>query len=98
MQPLTINEEPFRQLAIEALPKQNTDEDLIRWVAAGEPAYLGTLFERHHLSLYQFCLQLTRNKTMSQDLVQEVFIKVLNKAKSYRGDGSFKAWVFNTAQ
>ncbi len=30
--------------------------------------------------------------------VQDVFIKVLNKAKSYRGDGSFKAWLFNIAR
>ncbi len=68
MQALTINNEPLKRVATEQLPPRESDEQLIRRVAAGEPAYLGDLFERHHLSLYQFCLQLTRNKTMSEDL------------------------------
>jgi RNA polymerase sigma factor (sigma-70 family) len=31
-------------------------------------------------------------------LVQDVFLKLLQKAASYRGDGSCKAWIFNIAR
>ena len=95
---LFINSEKIKQESHEQLPGQESDEQLIRWVAAGEPAYLGALFERHHVSLYQFCLQLTRNRSLSEDLVQDVFMKILKKAKSFRGEGSVKAWMFNIAR
>lgn len=75
-----------------------TDEQLIRWVAQGDRSCLGTLFERHHAGLYRYCLQLTRNGQTSEDLVQDVFIKVLKSCRGYRGDGSFKAWLYHIAR
>ena len=44
------------------------------------------------------CLQLTRSPATSEDLVQDVFLKLLQKASSFRGDGSCKAWIFNIAR
>lgn len=75
-----------------------TDEQLIKWVAEGDPSCLATLFERYHRGVYQFCLQITRHPAQSEDLVQDVFLKILRKAKSFRGEGSFKAWMFNIAR
>ena len=75
-----------------------SDEQLIRWVADGDASCLGTLFERHHRGVYRYCLQMTRSKALSEDLVQDVFLKVLKRASSFRGDGSCKAWIFNIAR
>jgi len=75
-----------------------TDEQLIQWVADGDTSCLATLFERHHKAVYQFCLQLTRHPAQSEDLVQDVFIRILRKAASFRGEGLFKAWMFNIAR
>ena len=75
-----------------------TDEQLIQWVADGDTSCLATLFERHHKAVYQFCLQMTRHPAQSEDLVQDVFLKILRKAGSFRGDGPFKAWMFNIAR
>ncbi len=75
-----------------------TDEQLIQWVADGDSSCLATLFERHHRAVYQFVLQITRQRTHSEDLVQDVFLKILKKAKSFRGEGTFKAWMFNIAR
>lgn len=75
-----------------------TDEQLIQWVADGDSSCLATLFERHHRSVYKFVLQITRNRAQSEDLVQDVFIKMLKKAGSFRGDGSFRAWMFHIAR
>lgn len=75
-----------------------TDEQLIIWVAGGDKSCLGALFERYHRAVYQYCLQLTRQPALAEDLVQEVFIKIMKGAKSFRGDGSFKAWMFNIAR
>jgi RNA polymerase sigma-70 factor (ECF subfamily) len=75
-----------------------SDEQLIRWVADGDASCLGTLFERHHRAVYRYCLQMTRSKAMSEDLVQEVFLRLLKKASSFRAEGSCKAWIFNIAR
>jgi RNA polymerase sigma-70 factor (ECF subfamily) len=75
-----------------------SDEQLIRWVADGDASCLGTLFERHHRGLYRYCLQMTRSGSISEDLVQEVFLKVLKRASSFRAEGSCKAWIFNIAR
>lgn len=75
-----------------------SDEQLIRWVADGDASCLGTLFERHHRGVYQYCLQLTRSPAVSEDLVQDVFLRLLQKAGSYRGEGSCKAWIFHIAR
>jgi RNA polymerase sigma-70 factor (ECF subfamily) len=75
-----------------------SDEQLIRWVADGDASCLGTLFERHHRGVYRYCMQMTRSGTMSEDLVQEVFLRVLKRASSFRGEGSCKAWLFNIAR
>lgn len=75
-----------------------TDEQLIQWVADGDSSCLATLFERHHRAVFQFILQMTRHRAQSEDLVQDVFLKILRKARSFRGDGSFKAWMFNIAR
>jgi RNA polymerase sigma-70 factor (ECF subfamily) len=75
-----------------------SDERLIQWVADGDASCLGTLFERHHRGVYQYCLQLTRSPAVSEDLVQDVFLRLLQKASSFRGEGSCKAWIFNIAR
>ena len=75
-----------------------TDEQLIQWVADGDTSCLATLFERHHRGVYRFCLQMTGQKAQSEDLVQDVFLTVMKKAKSFRGDGSFKSWLYNIAR
>jgi RNA polymerase sigma factor (sigma-70 family) len=75
-----------------------SDEQLIQWVADGDASCLGTLFERHHRAVYRFCLQMTRSASMSEDLVQEVFLKVLKRAATFRAEGSCKAWIFNIAR
>lgn len=75
-----------------------SDEQLIEWVANGDGSCLGTLFERYNKSVYQYCRQMTRHNTQAEDLVQDVFLKILRKAKSFRRDGTFKAWMFNIAR
>ena len=74
-----------------------SDEQLIQWVADGDSSCLGTLFERHHRAVFQYCRQLERDSQVSEDLVQEIFLRLLRKASSFRGRGSFKSWLFSIA-
>jgi RNA polymerase sigma-70 factor (ECF subfamily) len=78
--------------------KAVSDEQLIQWVADGDPSCLATLFERHHRAVYQYLLQMLRDRALCEDLVQDVFLKVLRKAERFRGEGTFKGWLFNIAR
>lgn len=75
-----------------------SDEQLIEWVAHGDASCLGTLFERHNRAVYQYCLQMTRNDAHAEDLVQDIFLKILRKAGSFRREGTFRGWLFNIAR
>lgn len=78
--------------------KAVADEQLIQWVAEGDPSCLATLFERHHRALYRYFLQMLKDRALCEDLVQEAFLKVLRKAKTFRGHGSFRGWLYNIAR
>lgn len=66
-------------------------------VQGGDTAQLALLFERHHVALFRYLLRMTRSRALSEDLVQEVFFRVLKYAKSYDPDCSFARWLFGMA-
>ena len=70
----------------------------MRLVQAGDTAQLATLFERHHLALFRYLLQLSRNRALSEDLVQEVFFRVLKYSGSYDPSLSFTVWLYRMAR
>lgn len=75
-----------------------TDQQLMQWIAAGDESMMGTLFERHHRSLFQFACRMLGDAASAEDIVQEAFIRMLKSARRYRGEGSVKAWMFNIAR
>ena len=60
-----------------ALVNKATDNHLMEQVKDGNAEKLAILFERYHVMLYNFFLRLTSNRSISEDLVQDVFIRVL---------------------
>ncbi len=43
--------------------------------------------------VYGICLRYTKNESEAQDLLQECFIKILNKLPYYKFKGSFEGWL-----
>jgi RNA polymerase sigma factor (sigma-70 family) len=67
-------------------------------VQAGDTAQLALLFERHHLSLFRYLVSLTGNRTLSEDLVQEVFFRVIKYARTYDTSLAFPVWLYGIAR
>mgnify|MGYP002153773486 FL=1 len=59
---------------------------------------LAILFERHHIMLYNFFLRLTGNRGISEDLVQDVFFRILKYRKTYRSQSKFTVWMYQIAR
>jgi len=63
-------------------------------VRDGDVDKLEALFDRHHRSLFHYFLHLTGNRALSEDLVQEVFFRILKYRHTYQPETSFRAWLF----
>lgn len=75
-----------------------TDKELMFQVRDGDLGKLGILFERHHTMLYNFFLRLTGNREASEDLTQDVFLRMLRYRHTYKGSNEFTIWMFRIAR
>ena len=98
--PVTQFRVPSRP-AVASLPvavEAANDHELMIAVRAGEIRKLGDLFERHHRPLYGFFVRLTNQPSISEDLVQIVFYRILKYRHTYRDEGKFSAWIYHLAR
>jgi RNA polymerase sigma-70 factor (ECF subfamily) len=56
-------------------------------------AAMGDLYERHQRRVYALCLGMTRNAAEAEDLTQEVFVHLVHKIGSFRGESRFTTWL-----
>src|SRR5437588_62647 len=74
------------------------DEDLMLQVRDGAGEMLAVLFDRYQTPLFNFYSKLTGDRALSEDLVQEVFLRILKYRQSYRPGTPFRAWVYQIAR
>lgn len=67
-------------------------------VQQGQVNMLAPLFEKYHVALYNYFLRNGNSEAISEDLVQETFMKVLAYRSSYQGTGSFRGWLYGIAR
>ena len=58
-------------------------------VKAGEVQKLGLLYERYKKRLFGFFYQMNKDASLSEDLVQNVFIKILKYKHTYTEESKF---------
>lgn len=75
-----------------------SDSRIMGEVKAGRVEKLALLFERYHLQLYNFFLRFTGNRIVSEDLVQEVFYRILKYRSTYQDEGNFAVWMYRIAR
>ncbi len=74
------------------------DEGLIRRAREGDRAALGALVRRHQGAVHRFALTLTHGEAAAEDVLQETFIAATQHLDGYRGEGSFRSWLFTIAK
>src|SRR5580658_4932627 len=67
-------------------------------VSAGDLPKLAVLFERHHRALFRYFVSLNRNRELSEDLVQDVFFRILRYRATYDPTKAFTAWMYRIAR
>ena len=75
-----------------------TDNVLMGQVSGGEVAKMAILFERHSRPLFRYFVSMNHNRELSEDLVQDVFFRMLRYRASYDSKQSFTAWMYQIAR
>ena len=66
-------------------------------VQGGESSALGELFKRHHAALFRYFLRMSASASLSEDLTQEVFLRLLRKSDTWQRDARFSSWMYRIA-
>ena len=81
-----------------APPEAIDDHTLMLRVREGDIPVLGELFQRHARPLYGFFVRLTGDRTGADDMVQQVFHRILRYRHTYRDVGSYTGWMYIIAR
>ena len=82
------------------------DAELVKTFQGGDISALDVLITRYKGPLYAYLLRLSGDRDAADDLLQDVFIKVIKKLPAYRergvaaaddSSGKFSAWLFTVA-
>ena len=71
-------------------------EAVIAGCKRGNSESFSRLIDAYGARLYGFFYRLSNDKTTSEDLLSELFVKLVAKIKAYRG-GAFDSWLFRIA-
>lgn len=74
------------------------DHDVMLAAKNGSIERMGILFDRYHKRLFNYFLYATGSMEASDDLVQDVFFRMLKYRQSYREDGVFRVWIYAIAR
>lgn len=75
-----------------------SDNQVMLEVKEGKVEKLAILFEKHYVKLFNFFLRLTGNRGTSEDLVQDVFYRILKYRTTYHGRSKFTVWMYQIAR
>jgi RNA polymerase sigma-70 factor (ECF subfamily) len=77
--------------------KDLPSEDLMLKIAGGDESAFQILVERHQASLLNMIYRFLGDRTKSQDLAQEVFLRVWQAAGDYKPKAKFTTWLYRIA-
>jgi RNA polymerase sigma-70 factor (ECF subfamily) len=79
-------------------PAFDPDGVALSAMAAGDPAGLGELFNRHAAALMTYLLTILRDRQAAEDVLQETLIAVWRGAGGFAGRSSTRTWLFAIAR
>ncbi|HEY61627.1 MAG: sigma-70 family RNA polymerase sigma factor [Anaerolineales bacterium] len=69
----------------------------IEALRAGEKGEFTRLVEAYSGSIYRLALKMLQDSQDAEDVLQETFIKVLNKISTFRGASNISTWIYRIA-
>jgi len=73
------------------------DAELMLRVRAGDKLSFALLLERHRRPVIHFLYRMVQNQAVSEELAQEVFLRVYKARATYEPTAKFTTWLFRIA-
>lgn len=73
------------------------DKDIIYEIQHGNKELLEVLIQKYYDDIYRFCYYRTGDASISYDLVQNVFLKLIKYIGTYKDKGKFKSYLITIA-
>ena len=74
-----------------------SDEQLMLAYGKGDARAFELLYARHNGTVYRLVLRSVADKSVAEEIYQEVWLSVVNARKRYRPDAKFMTWVSRIA-
>jgi len=82
---------------MEAVAALERDAELMLRVRDGDDRSFGLLLERHRTPVVHFLFRMVQNRAVSEELAQEVFLRVYRSRATYEATAKFTTWLFRIA-
>ena len=74
------------------------DNELLAAFAAGEAAAFSVLMQRYRVPLYNFIVRSVRHRESAADLLQEAFVRVIQRHNEFNREAKFSTWLYVIAR
>jgi RNA polymerase sigma-70 factor, ECF subfamily len=79
--------------------EQRTDDELIARIAGGDREAFALLYRRYRTDIYRFAAHVSGSEAVADDVVQDVFVAVIEDASRYRlGCSGVLPWLLGIAR
>jgi RNA polymerase sigma-70 factor, ECF subfamily len=82
---------------MEAVAALERDAELMLRVREGDDTSFALLLERHRGPVVHFLYRMVQNQAVSEELAQEVFLRVYRSRTTYEPTAKFTTWLFRIA-
>ncbi|HEV8510534.1 MAG TPA: RNA polymerase sigma factor [Gemmatimonadales bacterium] len=72
-------------------------DDLVARAQAGDQMAFRDLYRQHAGRVYALCLRLTGDANDAEERTQDVFVRLWDKVRSFRGESAFSSWLHRLA-
>jgi RNA polymerase sigma-70 factor (ECF subfamily) len=81
-----------------AVQEPRSDEALMVRFREGESRAFDVLVVRHRRGLFNFLLRSVQNRSRAEEMLQEVFLRVVRSKERYEQTAKFTTWVYTIAR
>jgi RNA polymerase sigma-70 factor (ECF subfamily) len=74
------------------------DDALLQLFQGGDAAAFEVLLGRYERPLFNFVLRFVRDREKAADLVQEVFLRVIQRSEQFQGQSKLSTWLYSIAR
>ena len=75
-----------------------TDEELVARYRRGDPSAFRLIVRRHQRPLFNFALRQVHVQSTAEDIVQDVFVRIVQSIDGFKEEARFTTWAYTIAR